>query len=225
MLSVCIQATNWQTISPTQVYFSNEIGNVFFLENQNTSHGPTNSTAYPGGRYFYSYNWTWQGWRGYRRCFLKFDLPRAEILPNTRISYIELFLYTPPTRNDGHVSEASVPNNLVFNRITASWSEQTATWNNQPLIDNLTNAITRELPGTRSNPGFEDLVVDVSNILLTNNQTLMPDFHGISMRFFFQENLNGFYRSVNFASHNYSDSTYWPRLKVDYLFPVPQIVQ
>ncbi len=206
-LYIHIRPCNTPSIVCTQIHYSTDDAHVHTV----TANSPDPNT------YLNASIWTWSGTPGIIRAYVKFDLSKIFSTTNTLINAANLYLFNPHT--SGILSHSyqttTLPVQVAFHRVTSNWNENTITWNNQPSFDNLTSSFS-PLFCALSNPSFEDLELDISNIILSNKM-LMSDYNGL-MFMLVQENINNRYRRVIFEGRRYQDSTYWPRLEIEYEF-------
>jgi hypothetical protein len=150
--------------------------------------------------------WTADGIQTTARSLLRFDL--KSIPPHKKIRKATLSLYSVslPYIGEGH-SSASGPNDFVLNRVTSSWDEGKVTWNTQPMI-------TREGEVILPPPGTPDQ--DYTNIDITEMVQYMiknpSENHGIMIRLLNES----YYRSVIFASSDYSVPGKRPKLVIEF---------
>lgn len=212
-----------QTFTCTQVYQSVGDAYVWFLNNQNSSWGPTNVTNYSNRECLDAQVWTWSGSWGIRRSYINFDLSSAMSLSNTSITNASLFLFNPLTQSyysDLYLS--SVTNQIAFHRVTSSWSETSVTWNNQPNFDVSTEVLAGPIPSTSNTPVYSDLTVEISSIILGSGE-ILSDFNGISFNCVGENTDPNKYRRMVFASRDYIDSDFWPAIELEFEFPEPEI--
>jgi hypothetical protein len=154
---------------------------------------------FPGNKI---YCWTQNGIINYNRSILRFGF---EPLPDDiEILDAKLILYyntTTASGIDGHYGA----NAFFIQRITEPWSEQTATWNNQPASTSQNEVHFGPISG------YDNAVIDVT--ALVQDMLAEPDQNfGFKMQLE-QENI---YKAVLFASKDHPDISLHPELIVTY---------
>lgn len=153
---------------------------------------------------FISIAWTNGGTPVVLRSLIEFDLSS---IPNNSIidsAFLNLYALNSP-RNGSH-SKASGSNESVLQRVTQSWSENSVSWNNQPTVDT-----SGQIFFKASDSSSQDYRVNVTGLVDTmyNNQS---DNYG----FIFKLTNEAHFRSLVFASSDYTNSSLRPKLEVYY---------
>jgi gliding motility-associated-like protein len=152
--------------------------------------------------------WTNQSAISNMRALIEFDIasiPAGAVIINAKL---DLYHYTSPF-NIGH-SNMSGPADCWLERITQSWTESGVTWNNQPA----TTALNR--------------VNVVAPLVMNQNYTLnvtlllqdMLNNPATSYGFMLRLQNESYYRSLLFASSDASNSSFHPKLTVEYDVPI-----
>jgi hypothetical protein len=169
------------------------------------------NTNYDGSPALNSTAWTDQSIPYQQRSLLEFDL--ASIPVNSVIQSAHLTLYNNYTDNtsgfmDGTHSHLSGDNQSVLQRITSSWQENTATWNNSPTSTTV-NEVT--LPQD-TNPN-QDYTIDVTQLVqdMVNNPTTS---FGFMLRLVTEQH----YRCLIFASSDHPNAALHPKLDICYKY-------
>lgn len=148
--------------------------------------------------------WTNQSAESNLRALIEFDI--ASIPPGATVisATLELYHYTSPF-NIGH-SNLSGPADCWLERITQPWTESGVTWNNQPA----TTAVNRVNV-------VAPLVMN-QNYTLNVTQLLQDMLNNASSSYGFMLRLQNesYYRSLLFASSDASNSSFHPKLTVEY---------
>lgn len=211
-----------QSLICTQSYHPSNDAWVWYLTDQTGYFGATNSSNYSNNQFFRTEVWTYNSTPGIIRSYIKFNLP-SNI--NTHINIAKLYLYNSqllePIDNIIYGHSSNVTNKYAFYMVNSDWSETNITWNNQPSIDYSDSVISNSLSGTIENFSFEDLVIDLSEVILNNNN-FKQNFYGINIRCH-EESISSQYRKSLFISRKYHNSNYWPKLEVEYNLSSPNI--
>ncbi|MCX6897031.1 MAG: DNRLRE domain-containing protein, partial [Verrucomicrobia bacterium] len=162
---------------------------------------------FPNETSFEAVAWTWSGDPGAIRCLLQFDL--SSIPSNAVITDARLSLYNNPASTEcgGQSLSLSGSNAAVLQRITGTWNETTVTWNNQPATTNVNEVSLLQ----SVNPNQDYVNLDVTAMLSDMVQNPSSSF-GFMIKLL-NEN---YYRSMIFASSDYSDCTKHPKLEITY---------
>lgn len=156
--------------------------------------------------YLVLYTWTNRGYLGVKRIYLNFDL--TKIPRRTRVDSAFLHLYFHRNPNEGFTTHSGFTDAYV-RRVTSIWTENGISWNNQPTNDT-TNQVS--VPGHRTS--MQDYKINVTalvNDMLNNPRTS----YGFMMRM--QDEVN-YYRGLQFAASELSDTSKHPKLVVNYTF-------
>lgn len=146
--------------------------------------------------------WTWSGEAGTLRSLMKFDLSSIPVGAFVTEATLSLY-YNPTSTTNGQ--EGS--NDAYLQRITTPWNENTVTWDNQPAA---TNADQVTLPASTSiSQDYPD--IDVTGLV----QAMVYD-PANSYGFMFRLANEQEYRSMKFASSDYTDPSLRPKLEVCY---------
>ncbi|MDR0790650.1 MAG: DNRLRE domain-containing protein, partial [Bacteroidales bacterium] len=170
-------------------------------------------------------DWTWNAngcGSGTIRSVLKFE-QLSTIPTNATITSAILKLYgTGPNQdllilgNNSYYNGSTFPTNEVWiEQITSSWDENTITWNTQP-----TTTTTNRISIAPSTTQYYWNYVDSSSNFLSMVQQWVsnPESNqGIMLKLQNEQH----YRSMTFASSNYSDSTLHPELIITYIVNDP----
>jgi len=167
------------------------------------------NTNYGAAEDFASAAWTNSGAESNLRALIDFDL--STIPPNSVLTNAELSLYHNPNSQNGDHSSLSGSNESVLQRVTAAWSENTVTWNNQPTASNVNQVFLAQ--SSSSNQNYTNIDVTA----LTQDILNMPTFsHG----FLLKSANETAYRRMIFASSDHPNMQLHPKLKVCYSTPV-----
>ncbi|MDA3909767.1 MAG: gliding motility-associated C-terminal domain-containing protein [Bacteroidales bacterium] len=171
--------------------------------------------------------WTWDGSPGVRRGYVDFDIQYVNSIVNSivnsDINSMKMDLLNPfSTQWQGHMW---INYHNIFNlcRTIEDWDESTITWDNQPNYSFSEMIQMGPIPtngGVHTNDNITD--IDVYNLLLDNTGVVESDYNGIAF-IMTTENINNIYQCIGFASKEYVDSSYWPRLNISYTFPEPVV--
>ena len=161
----------------------------------------------PDGNYatddeFIAAAWTWGGSAGAFRSLLKFDL--SGVPSGAEIETATLSLYHNPTSGSNGHEGANAAN---LQRVTMPWSENTVTWNSQPSTTSANQVAlltstseTEDYPNVDVTALVQDMVNDPANS------------HGFMLRLADETA----FRSMKFASSDYTDAARRPKLEVCY---------
>lgn len=146
--------------------------------------------------------WTWDGYSGYMRFLLEFDL--SEIPSDATISSAKLSLYFTGTEQIQSCLSGS--NEVIVQRVTSSWDEGSVTWNNQPSVSG-ENALY--IPRI-DNPTDDLIDFDLTPLIVDVFQNY-PNYG-----FLFQAVDESPYRRMTFATSDNSDASLHPKLEITY---------
>jgi hypothetical protein len=155
---------------------------------------------------FEAYNWTIGGTAFINRSFIRFDLSAIPV--NAVVQQAVLMLYNNPTSPDNSGAHFG-SNSGWLEKVTASWNENTITWNNQPPT-----TTTNRMVVPQSTSAHEDYTLDITTLaqgMITNPAT------NYGLMFRSQTEVN--YRALIFCSSDYSDPTKRPKLSITYILP------
>lgn len=159
-----------------------------------------NRGVYPD---FVAKSWTVSGNPVDYRSLIEFEL--SNIPSGALVTSANLSLFSQESSGLGSHSTSSGSNESVLNRITSSWEENTVTWNNQPSTTTENQVFLSE-----SLNSIQDyLNIDVTNLV----EDMISDpsnSHGFLLKLLNEQ----YYRSMVFASSDYSDSNLHPKLEV-----------
>lgn len=152
--------------------------------------------------------WTNQSAESNLRALIEFDIASIPAGATVISATLDLYHYTSPF-NIGH-SNLSGPADCWLERITQPWTESGVTWNNQPATTPV-NRINVVAP----------LVMN-QNYTLNVTQLLQDMLNNASSSFGFMLRLQNesYYRSLLFASSDASNSSFHPKLTVEYDLPI-----
>lgn len=154
--------------------------------------------------------WTFQGVSGTVRSALEFDL--SSIPPGSIIDEARLSLYAwDLDEGMGKHSTLSGSNASILQRITSAWNESTIDWTSHPETTSLNQVEIEQT--TNEDQNFED--IDVT--LLVRDMMAEPNE---SFGFLLRLQNETFYRRVNFASSDHSNSELHPKLVITYSPPI-----
>ncbi|MEO9258438.1 MAG: DNRLRE domain-containing protein [Crocinitomicaceae bacterium] len=148
--------------------------------------------------------WTFGGPSGTDRVAIGFDL--SSISSSSTIVSAKLYLYGSSTLPSGGHSTTSGSNDVIVQRITSNWNENSVAWSTQPSVSSI-NQVT--MPASTS--AYEDYIVDVKNLVED-----MKNDPSNSFGFMFKLATEVKYRRMDFCSSNHPDSTKHPKLVVVY---------
>jgi hypothetical protein len=164
------------------------------------------------GHYFDQLNtnaWTYQGTPGYERSLLEFDLtqiPAGAVIISAHLNLYNNFYCNNDAYQNGQHSHITNSNESWLHRVTSAWSENAATWNNQPATDTV-GQIT--LPQD-TNPN-QDYRLDVT-AFIQSMHAAPSSSHGFMLRLKNEQN----YACLLFASSRHPDVSIRPTLEVVY---------
>ena len=154
--------------------------------------------------------WTYGGTPGISRSFIRFDL--TSIPANASIQQATFTLYNNPTsgNNNGNHSNLSGSDASWLQKVTASWNENTITWNNQPGTTTLGEVVVPQ--STSNHEDYNLVITGLVQDMVTNPSSNF----GMMIRL---QNEN-YYRCLIFGSSDNADSTKWPKLTINYSVPI-----
>lgn len=207
MLAMLITSTGYSQLTQTEMTFQPDAcrGKDTRVQTVASSSSYAN-TNYGTTDQLVSAAWTFSGSVGYLRTLLDFtDL--QSIPQGTVVTYAYLSLYGVPSSSA--ISLGSYGSNACYvQRVTSSWDEGTVTWNSQPTTTT-TNQVT--LPGSNG-------VQWNYNVIDLNITTLVQDIINLPAAnrngFLIKLQTESYYRSMLFASSDYSDATKRPKLRI-----------
>lgn len=150
--------------------------------------------------------WTHGGEPGKGRFLIDFHLP--ELSGEKELIRAELNLYhNPSSGHQGH-TRLGGSNEIVIQRITEPWDENTVYWYNQPQTTSENEAYVN--PSNLADQHY--LNIDITNLM--NDILANPDEgFGLFVKLIDE---SAMYRSVVFGSSDHSDSSLWPSLDIYY---------
>lgn len=150
-------------------------------------------------------SWTCNGSPCYGRSVFKFDyssLPSDIEIMNARLS-----LYANPTPFNGNGIAMNGLNSSVIQRVLFPWSEDSITWNNQPITTSINQVVLDE-----SDSAFQDYQnIDITG-LVKDDFTNSPVGNGFLLRLIDEVG----YKSMIFSSSDYGNTSLVPKLKICY---------
>jgi hypothetical protein len=150
--------------------------------------------------------WTFNGTLGYIHAFL--DFTDLQLIPQgTTVTYAYLSLYGKPSSGTAPQGNQGT-NDCYVQRVTGAWAENTITWNNQPTATTTNQA---SLPGSNGatfnydviDLNVTSLIQDIINQAPANRYGMMIKLQNESI-----------YKSIVFASSDYTDATKHPKLRL-----------
>jgi hypothetical protein len=207
MLAMLITITGYSQLAQTEMTFKPDACRGKDTRVQTVSGTPAiAATNYGTTDQLVSAAWTFSGSVGYLRTLLDFtDL--QSIPQGTVVTYAYLSLYGVPS--SAAISLGSYGSNACYvQRVTSSWDESTVTWNSQPTT---TTANQVTLTGSGS-VQWNYHVIDLNITALVQDIINLPPAqrNGFCIRL----QTESYYRSMLFASSDYSDATKHPRLRI-----------
>jgi len=178
---------------------------IWYIQNQTTSHGATNTQNFGSYTEFPAIEWTYNGSLGHVQSLVRFDL--STIPASATITNAQLTLYDCAGCIDDNLGEIGSTNPTLLQRITSPWQENTVTWNTQPSV---TTQNEVSIPSNTSFP-IQTTTVDVTS--LVKDMVVNPT---TSFGFLFSQQLASPYRSMVFASSDHSNAALHPKLVVQY---------
>ncbi|MFT3751189.1 MAG: DNRLRE domain-containing protein [Agriterribacter sp.] len=157
------------------------------------------------------------GGQGTFRAYIKFaalyGLPEDVIIESAKLSLYGVSKGTAaPQGNSSYPGSPYVTSNennkCWLKRVTENWNERTITWNNKPATTDINQV---EVPASTSQFNNDALDIDVTKLV----QDMFADGKKTA-GFCLQLQSEDIYRTLNFASSRYSDSTKRPKLVVEY---------
>lgn len=192
-------------------YFDGDKG--YYSDNNNFANPDLSATRWTFG--------SQGGGEGTFRAYIKFGalygLPEDVIIKSAKLS-----LYGVSTGTAAPQGNSSYPgspyatngenNKCWLKRVVANWNERTITWNNKPGTTDVNQV---EVPASTSQFNFDAVDLDVTKLV----QDMFVD-NKRTAGFCLQLQNEQIYRTLNFASSRYSDSTKRPKLVVEYKIPL-----
>jgi hypothetical protein len=195
------------TLQPDAV--SGKDAAIWYIQDQTTSHGATNTQNFGSYTEFPSIEWTFSGSPGRLQSLIQFDL--SSIPASATITNVQLILYDCAGCIDDNLGETGGlmgnSNTALIQRITSTWLENTVTWNTQPSV---TTQNQVSVPSNTSFP-IQTTTVDVTS--LVQDMVANPTS---SFGFLFSQQVSSPYRSMLFASSDHSNAALHPKLVVQY---------
>ncbi len=152
------------------------------------------------------FTWTFSGAVGSSRALI--DFTDLQLIPQgTVVTYAYLSLYGKPSSLTAPQGNSGA-NSCYIQRVTSTWDESTVTWNNQPSTT-ATNQVS--LPGSNG-VQFNYDVVDLNITSLIQDIINLPpaNRYGLMVRL----QTEATYRSLVFASSDYSNASKHPKLRL-----------
>jgi len=152
------------------------------------------------------FTWTFNGSPGSSRALI--DFTDLQLIPQgTLVTYAYLSLYGKPSSLTAPQGNFGA-NDCYVQRVTGSWDENTVTWNTQPA-STTTNQVT--LPGSNG-VQFNYDVIDLNITTLVQDIINQPPASRYG--FLIRLQTESTYRSLVFASSDYSDAAKHPKLRL-----------
>lgn len=148
--------------------------------------------------------WTFQGNPSTTRVLINFDLGVIPAGATVVHAELQLFHYSSPN-NTGH-SNLTGPANAWLERVTQPWSENTVTWNNQPLTTTQ-NRVNVPAPFSTTQ-NYTITVTALVQDMLASPST--------SFGFMMRQQTESYYRSLLFATSDHPNAALRPKLVVTY---------
>jgi len=136
---------------------------------------------------------------------LQFDLSYISEGSEVLLAELSLYYYDPENR-DHHTTTG--PNTAFIQKVTASWTESSITWNNQPSSTITDQSIILDMTESRGDLIDQDVSLIVQQMV--NNRA---ENYGFIVKLEIEEGNKGMY----FASSNHPNSDLHPKLTVTYL--------
>ncbi len=182
---------------------------VWFLEDQSTAQGMTNTSNYGESAYLTIAESTWSGAAGRRYALL--DFPGLKNIPQgAQILEAKLSLFYA---SGGDIATHTGDNAFIISRITENWQEDLVNWNNQAAFS--TQNEIRVAAATTPTQSFEDIDI----------RALVSDYinNGNSNGFLLRMETSQPNRALVFASGEHPTPALRPRLVVRFVPTVPAI--
>lgn len=213
-----------QEITCQQIYYPEKDADVWYINSQTTSWGATNDSNYGSNDRLEPQEWTWSGSWGIIRSFIDFGHNSSTLSSSTTVNSAIISLSNPfeSNTNFSHLYYGSWDNEGIIYLVNENWGETNITWNNQPLISTANSIVMPAVPNIEGQHSYEDITIDISSLLI-NSGMLINSPYGICLRMQNGENITNHYRRQTFASKEYADQNYWPRLDISYTFPEPNV--
>jgi len=182
---------------------------IWYIQDQKTTHGATNTSNYGSDIEFPSMEWTFSGSPGHLQSLVQFDL--SNVPASSTIVSAQLTLYNCTDCIDDTLGEIGgtldTTNTALIQRITSAWQENTVTWNTKPSTTAQNQVI---VPSDTLFP-IQTTTIDVTALvqdMITNPSS--------SFGFLFSQKITSPYRSMVFASSDHSNAALHPKLVVQY---------
>jgi len=182
---------------------------IWYIQDQKTTHGATNTSNYGSDIEFPSMEWTFSGSPGHLQSLIQFDL--SNVPASSTIVSAQLTLYNCTDCIDDTLGEIGgtldTTNTALIQRITSAWQENTVTWNTKPSTTAQNQVI---VPSDTLSP-IQTTTIDVTALvqdMITNPSS--------SFGFLFSQKITSPYRSMVFASSDHSNAALHPKLVVQY---------
>ena len=184
------------------------IADVFSRGNQNAIVNSLQSNSnFDSVNYLFATAWTNNLQPTVIRSFLKFDL--TGIPREVQITGATLSLYNPKDGEKEHEHSCfSGSNDFCIRKVTSKWDRQTITWNSQPTFTTDAQSVL---------PDCQTAQQDYENINITELIRYILKSPDENFGFVMMLENENYYRRLCFASFDYPDKTFCPKLEINYL--------